>query len=155
MDALEKCRALEAAAKARAAEMRAAHPELAQTIDNFRAVGMRPTGVAIRHNDGRTEVYGQPISRWTDPESSHRAGQELIESGAHAAQKNAVLALVRAKPDSTSAELADLAERAGVPLDRYAVARRLPDLEKDGKVCRSGMRDCRVSGRRAVTWGLS
>lgn len=151
MDALEKCRALESEAKARREAMRSAFPELAATVDAFREVGMHPVGVTL-HTQTGTQVYGQPISRYTDPESSHRAGQQLIESGEHAMQKEAVLALVRAKPDSTSRELARLAEMASVPLDRYDIARRLPDLEKDGRVTRSGMRDCRVTGKRAVTW---
>ena len=154
MDALEKCRALESEAKARREAMRAAHPDIAQTVDRFRSAGMNPVGIVVRHNDGRVESFGRPLARATDPRSSHDAAQAHVASGTHAEQKAAVLSLVRAKPDATSAELALVAETTAIPLDRYAVARRLPDLEKDGKVRRTGMRECRVSGRRAVTWGL-
>ena len=44
----------------------------------------------------------------------------------------------------------EIAHAAGV--DRYMVARRLSDLERDGLVERATMRECTASHRPAITW---
>jgi len=81
---------------------------------------------------------GQPTSR--------AAAGALVESGDHARQQLAVLAALAAHPGSTSRQLA---ERAN--LDRYTVARRLPDLERNGRA-RKGEKVRDDNGRLAVTW---
>ena len=57
------------------------------------------------------------------------------------------LAALEAERDEIEAEIA---EAAGV--DRHMVARRLPDLERDGIVSRGDVRVCTASGRPAITW---
>jgi hypothetical protein len=48
---------------------------------------------------------------------------------------------------------AELASTGG--LDRYMVARRLPDLNRDGLVSRGQARRCAITGRWAITWGAA
>ena len=78
---------------------------------------------------------GQPVaiprqeleaaSRKTDPESSKRAAREIERSGALKGQRKICLDLVTRYPGKTSKELATLGS-----LDRYQIARRLPELAK-------------------------
>ena len=88
-----------------------------------------------------------PIARRTDPASSRLAAEEVTRTGRRAAQCEAVLALVRKHPRRTSLELSRLSK-----LDRYAVSRRLPELERRGLIRRGVTRDCTVNGRPMLTW---
>lgn len=63
-----------------------------------------------------------PIARRTDPVSSHKAAERITRT-VRSEQKRRVLGAVRLYPGRTSRELA---EQCG--LDRYMVARRLPEL---------------------------
>ncbi len=98
-------------------------------------------------------LYGTGKARTTDPDSSHHAARKMIDSGGLARQAGIVLAAVRRNPRRTSAELADHCE-----LDRYQIARRLPELEAQGlveKVHLQGtilMRHCMATGSLAATW---
>ncbi len=89
----------------------------------------------------------EPIAANVDPVTSHFAAAEITRSGLRSCQKAAVLAGLRMYPNLTSAELA-----VTWALDRYLVARRLPDLMHDGLVEQGEIRNCRVTGRKAVTW---
>lgn len=86
-------------------------------------------------------------SRRSDPSSSAAAEQDLTTSGARDHQCRAVLDAVRDHPGSTSRELT-----RWLDLDRYQIARRLPDLEHAGKVRQGAQRRCAVGGRLSVTW---
>ncbi len=88
-----------------------------------------------------------PAARNTDPASSHAAAERITRSGKRASQQDQVRACVLAYPGSTSAELAHLAG-----LDRYMVARRLPECAVAGSVARGPLRACDVSERLACTW---
>lgn len=94
------------------------------------------------HPDVRT-----PATRRTDPTTSHDAEIRATRSGLRAGHQRAVLDAVRKYPNCTSRELA---QRAG--LDRYAVARRLPELVTAGYVDRGSKRACSVACTPAVTW---
>lgn len=87
------------------------------------------------------------IARSTDPETSHLAAQHVVQSGTRAHQQHQALAAVRAFPGLTSLELAQAAHRC-----RFQLARRLPEIERDGLVVRGEARPCSVSGRAAATW---
>ena len=87
-----------------------------------------------------------PAARATDPDTSHTAAEAVTRSGVRAHQQRQVLAALRQWPGCTSAELAQRAS-----MDRYAVARRLPELAPEF-AWRGGSRTCGVSGRPAVTW---
>lgn len=86
-------------------------------------------------------------ARRSDPESSHIAAREVTRSGATAHQQRQAVAAVRQWPGSTSRELAEHAQ-----MDRYALARRLPEAERAGLIVRGPMRECSISGRETLTW---
>jgi hypothetical protein len=85
-----------------------------------------------------------PRARRADPETSHEAAEAIKASGELGRQQLAVLAAVRRWPGLTSLELG-----ARMKLDRWAVARRLPELE--ALHVRKGEAKV-VNGRRHVTW---
>ena len=84
--------------------------------------------------------FEAPRSRRTDPKSSRRAESELRRSGTLRGQALIALELVKANPGRSSKELAKLGT-----LDRYQLARRLPELLEMGKVRREeiGNSDCK------------
>jgi hypothetical protein len=88
-----------------------------------------------------------PIARATDPATSHEAAADITASGLRASQCSRVLQAVEATPGRTSAELA---QEQGI--NRYVVARRLPEIEAARRIHRGEIRTCAVSGRRATTW---
>lgn len=88
-----------------------------------------------------------PVAARNDPMTSHQAAREVTASGKREIQLKQVLDLVGRKPGKTSFELAAFGK-----LDRYAVARRLPELEHGGLVMKTAARTCSISGRKAVTW---
>ena len=89
-------------------------------------------------------------ARTTDPASSHLAAADVEASGAGARQARAVLAAVARWPGRTAREISD-----STGLDRYAVSRRLPELEEAGEVRRGAMRRCQVGGRQSLTWWVA
>lgn len=88
-----------------------------------------------------------PAARRTDPESSHAAAAHMQRTGKRVAQQDRATAAVRAFPGRTSFELALCTD-----LDRYMLARRLPECETAGRVRRGPMRACTVTGRLAMEW---
>lgn len=91
--------------------------------------------------------YSRPLARRTDPESSHIAARSMVASGALSDQQRISVALVRAYPNHTSDELAALGT-----LDRYQLARRLPEVERLGFVERGAIRKSNTTGRPSCTW---
>jgi hypothetical protein len=91
-----------------------------------------------------------PLAAAANPISSHLAAAEVTSSGRRAGQKLAIMTWLRGQSRPfTSMEIARAAD-----LDRYVVARRMPDLERDGLIERCAMRDCTVSNRLALTWRI-
>jgi hypothetical protein len=90
-------------------------------------------------------------ARRSDPRSSHDAAAQVERNGVAGFQATQVLAAVSLWPNSTSHELADVAH-----MDRYAIARRLPELAAQGLVRRvdphADTVACRVSGKRVCRW---
>ncbi len=86
-------------------------------------------------------------ARAGDPATSHLAAAEHIATGRRADRQRHVLSAVRALPGGTSAELAQV-----FGLDRHAVARRLPELERRALIRRGDARRCDATGRAALTW---
>lgn len=91
-------------------------------------------------------LASNPIARASDPATSHLAAEHITQSGMRSRQQHAVLALLKLYPGRTSQELA----RYGI--DRYALARRLPELESAGLARKGDARRCDISGRQALTW---
>lgn len=88
-----------------------------------------------------------PAARASDPRSSHEAAEAITLSGARRKQQGMATAAVASYPGHTSLELAGYSG-----MDRYVLARRLPECETAGTVRRGQMRTCAVSGRLAMTW---
>lgn len=86
-------------------------------------------------------------ARKTDPESSHEAADHVVSSGLAGAQQDQAEAVVREHPGLTSLELSTMCD-----LDRYTLARRLPELEDAGRVHRGEIRTCSISYRKAMEW---
>lgn len=91
--------------------------------------------------------FDQPLSHRGDPVSSYKAGNRALRSRKIRGQTQAVLEALKRHPNTTSAELARLAD-----LDRYAVARRLPNLAHRGLAERGPERMCSVCRCPCVTW---
>ena len=91
-----------------------------------------------------------------DPETSRLAAERLEASGKLGEQQRHALALVKAYPGRTSAELARIASNRGDgPFDamRTQIARRLGDPTVKGiHVEQRDKRECRERGGLAVTW---
>lgn len=88
-----------------------------------------------------------PLAARNDPETSHQAAEEMVQTGRLAFQHKQTLEALRKFPGLTSEELS---YKSG--LDYHAVARRLPDLEKLGKAFKGPNRICKRSSRNRVTW---
>lgn len=99
-----------------------------------------------RRRGTRGLLADTPRSRHSDPDPSHQAAEDIRKSGALNKQQHAVLDAVKAHPGKTAVELARLAG-----LDRYAVSRRLPELQPV-HVRRGPPRDCSINGRPQSTW---
>lgn len=84
---------------------------------------------------------GHGRARTTDPDSSHRAADRLERSGELTRQARIVLALLECFPGLSSKQLAEASRGTESVLDRYQVARRLPDLERAGYARRSKEQD--------------
>lgn len=88
-----------------------------------------------------------PAARSTDPHSSHDAAAHVTLTGARAKQQAMAAKAVEQYPGLTSLELARRSS-----MDRYVLARHLPECEDGGAVSRGQERRCSISGRLAITW---
>jgi hypothetical protein len=122
-------------------------------------------GVPIAHVNPSTPVTTTPASlefrnreslaHHADPLSSRLAAAAFTESGRRTNHKRALLEWMQGARDwRTSAEIA-----AASGFERHGVARRLPDLEQDGRLERRRdaagaeiLRVCQVTGERSITW---
>lgn len=95
----------------------------------------------------RIPLIETPAARATDPDTSHKASAEITASGTRGEQQARALAAVRAFPHRTSQEIAEKAK-----LDRYELARRLPELRSVGLVTNPRRKTCSVTGKTALTW---
>lgn len=111
----------------------------------------RAAGAVETHGEGmlcrREAVRMAPVAHRDDPITSTLAADRHERSGAREGNLRAVQQGVWKWPGRTSRELAKL-----LGMDRHEVARRLPDLEKAGLVCKGPARVCREGGTMAVTW---
>ena len=81
-----------------------------------------------------------PMARRRDPDSSHVAATQLERSGKAGTQRDQVHAAVRCYPGYTSRQLSDATK-----LDYHMVARRLPELENEGRILATGRRRCNAA----------
>ena len=86
-------------------------------------------------------------ARKSDPISSHAAGMKAEIEGLASSQRVGVLKRLMQSPNMTSKQLGQ--KYADEGYDRYVFARRLPELEKAGKVAVIGF----AEGKQMV-WGV-
>ena len=86
--------------------------------------------------------------RNTDPKESRMAAEEITKSGGADLLREAVLSAVKRNPGCTSREFGASSEE--VNHDNFH--KRLPELERAGKVHRGEGRRCRITNRQATTW---
>lgn len=86
---------------------------------------------------------GEARARRSDPAASHAAAAEMNASGAARVQRERVIDLVFTHPGLSSNELAKHCD----DLDRFQIARRLPEAEESGEVHR-----LKVAGKRDLVW---
>ncbi len=87
-----------------------------------------------------------PLAAKNDPISSQLAAVQITSSGQLTSQKAEILCWLRAQSQPLTSM--EIAHAAG--LDRYMVARRLPDPEREGLVERCAIRECSASNRAAI-----
>ncbi len=128
---------------------------------------MEQTSLFTPGTAGRETFTAQLLTRAADPEPSGAAAREAIRSGARVKDADRVLAWLRQWGPATSWELATLAadgdEKQALRL-HYMISRRLPDIEKLGRVTCERQRDatgktistatkvCGVTGEVAIAW---
>ena len=89
-----------------------------------------------------------PRAHYNDPSTSFQAAERARKSGMIGRQAMRVFCAVQRHPGATSRELAATIDA----LDRWAVARRLPELVRMGIVKQGDKRRCEIAGTMAVTW---
>jgi hypothetical protein len=85
------------------------------------------------------------LARTDDPETSKQAAEAIVDQ--LAALHTWTLQCVQERPGLTAMELA----KHFCPLDPRKIGRRLPELEKAGKLRRE-TRACSITHRQASTW---
>ena len=92
-----------------------------------------------------------PISRWSDPSSSHFAAADMIDSPRRDSECRMILgALKYAGKPASYREVHSLLD--GKIREAVEVQRRLSDLRHAGLVKNGTQRKCSISGRPAQTW---
>ena len=103
-------------------------------------------GIREQHcNCGQVRPMTPPISRSTDPETSHQAERAITESGARESHAQQCLRALRERPGMTAGEVGEATGLGHVPAQR-----RLSDLFRIGDVTQGEPRD--YHGRAQVTW---
>lgn len=101
-------------------------------------------------------LFEIPQSRHSDPVTSHEAAEAVAAEGTLAGQCEAVYQALKRRPGATSAELAE-----DMRVSRFLPARRLPDLEHQGRARRGAKRKCSISTTakgtplNCVTWEVT
>jgi hypothetical protein len=88
-----------------------------------------------------------PRAARTDPVTSQDSADHVTKTGLAKYQALLCQAAITSHPGHTSQELCEL-----TGLDRYMLARRLPELRAAGKARTDGHRTCSVTRRNAMTW---
>lgn len=91
-----------------------------------------------------------PQTHTHDPRSAYEAEARMVASGRMASHEAKVMEMVRRRPGSTGAELAQRFPE--YEMDKYEVRRRLSGLRSKGYVRREAPRVCEVAGESASTW---
>jgi hypothetical protein len=88
-----------------------------------------------------------PISRSSDPGTSHEAEKSINKSGSRNTQCNQILVVVKDKPGLVSGEIADF-----TGMGMHVTSRRLADLKNRELIFQGKSRTYEGSGRKQVSW---
>jgi hypothetical protein len=103
------------------------------------------TKIRDRHAKIRNDA---PIAAKADPVTSLLAEENLTISGARSEKKKKLLEFLLSRGEPlTSFEIS-----RAIGWDRHETAKRLPDARADGLVENGPIRECRITGRPALTW---
>ena len=90
-----------------------------------------------------------------DPETSHIAARRHRASGAMSENQQRVFNALTVHGPCTACELFDrMTPESKEVCDRTEVSRRLPELERSGKIQRLDARICTVAGTRQTVWDV-
>ena len=92
-------------------------------------------------------LWDAPLSRSTDPVTSHQAADGLAASGTWSKQKIAVYQCLFNHDGATAGEINKY-------LGEYVANRRLPEIERTGYIKRGKPRKCTVAGTNQTTWWI-
>jgi hypothetical protein len=90
------------------------------------------------------DMQAKKFARRADPETSHRAADELVTSGNLSRLQAAALELIQTHPLCTASELEQIAG--------WQVHKRLGELKRSGRIIVAGTRECVITGRRAQVY---
>lgn len=95
----------------------------------------------------------EPLARSTDDSTSHEAAEDLTATGTRDAQKHQLLQwMIQQGSGGPLRNAREIARdsRLAHPL----VHKRLPDLMRDGYICKGPRQPCSITGKRCATWLL-
>jgi hypothetical protein len=97
------------------------------------------------------DLFGEPVARWTDPETSHEAAASVVRL---TVVRQAIMDLLGKHPDGlTDQEIAAL--YSGPQASPSGLRTRRAELVDGGFVADSGRRSTTASGRRTIVWVLT
>lgn len=100
------------------------------------------------HN--QQDTVAEALSKKNDPDTSREAGKRYDKSHKRTIHFQQILITMSDLFPFTSAEIARWS-----PLDRFQVARRLPEMERFGLVSRGNKKYCSVVKQDCVGWKLT
>ena len=92
----------------------------------------------------------QALSKKNDQDTSYEAAENYDKTGKRNHHFSLILIAMSGLSPFTSAEIAAWSE-----LDRWQVARRLPEMARAGLVARDGKKTCSVLKSNCVAWKLT
>lgn len=99
---------------------------------------------------GGVDIYGYPIARTTDRETSHEsARRETKKLKTHQAM---FMTALSGLGEATANEVAERACRIFQGVMHETVRKRAKELERLGRIVAVGKRRCRCSGSSATVW---
>jgi len=101
------------------------------------------------------DIADPPRTRSSDPATSHTAEARMRQRGDDLRDHAIIERVLRNSGTLTACEIAALSVTYETSVERHNVSRRLPEMERSGRVVRCLPRPCTVRGTTQTTWSLS
>jgi len=88
-----------------------------------------------------------PVSRPSDPDTSHEAEETINKTGSRITQCNTIFLVLKSSPGKLAGEIAD-----STGLGMHVTSRRLADLKNRGLIFQGQPRTYFQTGRKQVSW---